>query len=137
VILAGANYDEAYGRACQIASERGLVFVHPFDDDRVVAGQGTLGLELLEQRPEVEAVVVPVGGGGLAGGVGLAIKASRPDVRVIGVQAEALAAMKQALAGLEHARPCLRPPRSPDGIAVRPGRRDHLGAGARAIWTRS
>ena len=118
VILAGANYDEAYGRACQIASERGLVFVHPFDDDRVVAGQGTLGLELLEQRPEVEAVVVPVGGGGLAGGVGLAIKASRPDVRVIGVQAEALAAMKQALAA--GARTTL-PPASTiaDGIAVR------------------
>jgi len=118
VILAGTNYDEAYGRACQIASERGLVFVHPFDDDRVVAGQGTLGLELLEQRPEVEAVVVPVGGGGLAGGVGLAIKASRPDVRVIGVQAEALAAMKQALAA--GARTTL-PPASTiaDGIAVR------------------
>jgi threonine dehydratase len=118
VILAGANYDEAYGLACQIAAERGLVFVHPFDDDRVVAGQGTLGLELLEQRPEVEAVVVPVGGGGLAGGVGLAIKASRPDVRVIGVQAEALAAMKQALAA--GARTTL-PPASTiaDGIAVR------------------
>ena len=118
VILAGANYDEAYARASQIAIERGLVFVHPFDDARVVAGQGTLGLEILEQCPEVEAVVVAVGGGGLAGGVGLAIKASRPDVRVIGVQAEALAAMKQALAA--GARTTL-PPASTiaDGIAVR------------------
>jgi threonine dehydratase len=118
VILAGANYDESYGRACQIAIERGLVFVHPFDDDRVIAGQGTLGLEILEQCPEVAAVVVPIGGGGLAGGVGLAIKESRPDVRVIGVQAEALAAMKQALAA--GARTAL-PPASTiaDGIAVR------------------
>lgn len=118
VILAGANYDESYGRACQIATERGLVFVHPFDDDRVIAGQGTLGLEILEQCPEVAAVVVPIGGGGLAGGVGLAIKESRPDVRVIGVQAEALAAMKQALAA--GARTAL-PPASTiaDGIAVR------------------
>jgi threonine dehydratase len=118
VILAGANYDEAYARASQIAIERRLVFVHPFDDDRVIAGQGTLGLEILEQCPEVEAVVVAVGGGGLAGGVGLAIKASRPDVRVIGVEAEALPAMKQALAAGERT---ILPPASTiaDGIAVR------------------
>ena len=98
VILSGANYDEAYGRARQVATERGLAFVHPFDDERVIAGQGTLGLELLEQCPDMDAVVVPIGGGGLVGGVGLAIKATRPEVRVIGVQAEALDAMKQALA---------------------------------------
>jgi threonine dehydratase len=98
VILSGANYDEAYGRARQVATERGLAFVHPFDDERVIAGQGTLGLELLEQCPDMDAVVVPIGGGGLVGGVGLAIKAARPEVRVIGVQAEALDAMKQALA---------------------------------------
>ena len=118
VILFGANYDEAYDRARRLATERGLVFVHPFDDERVIAGQGTLGLELLEQCPDVHAVVVAVGGGGLAGGVGLAIKAERPDVRVIGVQAEALAAMKQALA--TGSRTTL-PPASTiaDGIAVR------------------
>jgi threonine dehydratase len=118
VILSGANYDEAYGRARQIATERGLLFVHPFDDDRVVAGQGTLGLELLEQCPDMHAVVVAVGGGGLAGGVGLAIKTAHPGVRVIGVQAEALAAMKQALAS--GSRTTL-PPASTiaDGIAVR------------------
>jgi len=118
VILSGANYDEAYGCARQIANERGLTFVHPFDDERVVAGQGTLGLELLEQCPDIDAVIVPIGGGGLVGGVGLAIKAVRPDVRVIGVQAEALAAMKQALA--TGARTTL-PPASTiaDGIAVR------------------
>jgi threonine dehydratase len=118
VILSGANYDEAYGRARQIATERGLTFVHPFDDERVVAGQGTLGLELLEQCPDMDAVVVPVGGGGLVGGVGLAMKAARPEVRVIGVEAEALDAMKQALA--TGTRTTL-PPASTiaDGIAVR------------------
>ena len=118
VILSGTNYDEAYGCARHIANERGLTFVHPFDDERVVAGQGTLGLELLEQCPDIDAVIVPIGGGGLVGGVGLAIKAVRPEVRVIGVQAEALAAMKQALA--TGARTTL-PPASTiaDGIAVR------------------
>jgi len=118
VILFGANYDEAYGRARQVAIERGLVFVHPFDDERVIAGQGTLGLELLEQCPDMDAVIVPIGGGGLVGGVGLAIKAARPEVRVIGVQAEALDAMKQALAAGVRT---ILPPASTiaDGIAVR------------------
>ncbi|HYS17713.1 MAG TPA: threonine ammonia-lyase [Candidatus Binatia bacterium] len=118
VILAGANYDEAYGRAREIATERGLTFVHPFDDERVIAGQGTLGLELLEQRPDMDAVLVPVGGGGLIGGVALAIKAARPEVRVIGVQAETLPAMKQAL---ETRTRTTLPPASTiaDGIAVR------------------
>jgi threonine dehydratase len=118
VILAGANYDEAYARAREIATERGLYFVHPFDDPRIVAGQGTIGLELLEQRPDLDAVVVPVGGGGLVAGVGLAIKTARPDVRVIGVQAEALPAMRRALeAG---SRVTLPPaPTIADGIAVR------------------
>ena len=71
VILHGANYDEAYERAQAVAAERGAVFVHPFDDARVVAGQGTLGLELLEQLDELDAVLVPVGGGGLIAGVAL------------------------------------------------------------------
>ena len=97
VILHGDNYDEAYERAQAIAAERGAVFVHPFDDARVVAGQGTLGLELLEQVEPLDAVLVPVGGGGLIAGVALAIKARRPDVRVIGVQAAAVPAMQRAL----------------------------------------
>jgi threonine dehydratase len=97
IVLAGDNYDEAYGRARAIQAERGLTFVHPFDDPRVIAGQGTIGLELLEQVPGLEAVLVPVGGGGLIGGIALAIKSRRPDVRVIGVQAKAIAAMAHAL----------------------------------------
>ena len=118
VILHGANYDEAYGRAREVQAERGLAFVHPFDDERVIAGQGTLGLELLAQRPEMDAVLVPVGGGGLVAGVALAVKSHRPEVRVIGVQAAALPAMKSALAGRE---PVRLPPASTiaDGIAVR------------------
>src|SRR5881397_920028 len=118
VILWGANYDEAYGHARELANQRGLTFVHPFDDARVVAGQGTLGLELLEQRPDLDAVVVPVGGGGLAAGVALAIKSLRPAVRVIGVQADALPGMKRAL---ETGTRVTLPPASTiaDGIAVR------------------
>ena len=82
MILPASNYDEAYGRAREIAAERGLVFVHPFDDTRIIAGQGTLGLELLEQCPDVDAVVVPVGGGGLvarrrAGAQGRAARGAR------------------------------------------------------------
>jgi threonine dehydratase len=118
VILAGANYDEAYGRAREIATARGLTFVHPFDDARIVAGQGTLGLELLEQRPDADAVVVPVGGGGLISGVALAIKAVRPEVRVIGVQADALPSMQRALETRTRVR--LSPASTiADGIAVR------------------
>jgi threonine dehydratase len=97
VILDGANYDEAYERACAVAEAQGAVFVHPFDDLRVVAGQGTLGLELLEQLAGLDAVVVPVGGGGLIAGVAVAVKARRPSVRVIGVQAAAVPAMQRSL----------------------------------------
>src|SRR5205823_1060496 len=100
VILHGANYDEAYGRAREVQPERGLAFVHPFDDERVIAGQGTLGLELLAQRPEMDAVLVPVGGGGLIAGVALAVKSHRPEVQVIGVQAAALPALLNRALGL-------------------------------------
>ncbi len=88
VILHGASYDDAYHQALQIQSERGGVFVHAFDDDLVMAGQGTIGLEILKQLPDVSAVVCPVGGGGLIAGIATAVKAVRPEVRVIGVQAE-------------------------------------------------
>jgi threonine dehydratase len=99
VILHGENFEEAHARAREIEAERRLVFVHPFDDDRVIAGQGTIGLELLEQIPDLDAVLVPVGGGGLIGGIGTVIKAARPAVKVIGVQAREIAAMQAALAG--------------------------------------
>ncbi|HET7341124.1 MAG TPA: threonine ammonia-lyase [Methylomirabilota bacterium] len=118
VLLHGADYDESYERAQAIVRERGAVFVHAFDDARVVAGQGTLGLELLDQMSELDAVIVPVGGGGLIGGVALAIKAHRPEVRVVGVQAAAVPGMERALAA--HARVSVPAGATiADGIAVR------------------
>jgi threonine dehydratase len=118
VILAGANFDEACTEARRLESERRLIFVHPFDDARVIAGQGTIGLELLEQRPDLDAVMVAIGGGGLAAGVAAAIKSRKPHVRVIGVQAEAQPAMRRALdAGTPVTLPAA--PTIADGIAVR------------------
>jgi len=118
VVLAGQDFDEAYAEARRRETATGAVFVHPFDDPAVIAGQGTLGLELIEQVPDLDAVVVPVGGGGLAGGVGLAVKSRRPRIEVIGVQAAALPGMRAALeAGAPAA---VGPaPTIADGIAVR------------------
>jgi len=118
VILHGDNYDDAYARARAIEAERGLVFVHPFDDPRVIAGQGTIGLELVEQLPDLDVVLVPVGGGGLVGGLALAAKSLRPEVRVIGVQTEEMPSMRAALAEAERvAVPAATT--IADGIAVR------------------
>ncbi len=118
VVLAGQDYDEAYAEARRREAATGAVFVHPFDDPAVIAGQGTLGLELCEQVPDLDAVIVPVGGGGLIGGVALAVKARAPRVEVIGVQAAAFPAMRAALEAGRPAR--LGPaPTIADGIAVR------------------
>ncbi|HUZ94173.1 MAG TPA: threonine ammonia-lyase [Edaphobacter sp.] len=97
IVLHGANYDEAYEEATRICTAEGMTFIHPFDDPLVMAGQGTIGLELLEQVPELQAVVVPIGGGGLIGGIACAIKESRPDIRVIGVQTSRLPSMAEAV----------------------------------------
>lgn len=86
VILHGESYDEARRHALSLAQERGKTFVHGFDDPAIIAGQGTLGLEILEDVPDLDAVVVPVGGGGLIGGIATAIKSLKPSVRVIGVE---------------------------------------------------
>jgi len=88
VILQGDTFDDALQVAQSLACERGLTMIHPFDDPAVIAGQGTVGLELLTQLPELGAVVVPVGGGGLISGVAIALKALRPAIRVIGVQVD-------------------------------------------------
>jgi threonine dehydratase len=87
VVFTGAAFEDAVAAAAEYVEECGATFVHPFEDEVVIAGQGTLGLELAEQLPEVETVLVPVGGGGLCAGIGIALRAVRPDVRVIGVQA--------------------------------------------------
>jgi threonine dehydratase len=98
VILGGANYDEAFEQALVRAHDQGLAFVHAFDDDAIIAGQGTLGLELLQQQPDMEAVVVPIGGGGLIGGVACAIRETNPRIRIFGVQPARLPSMKVAVA---------------------------------------
>jgi threonine dehydratase len=118
VVLHGENFDEAYVRAREIESSRGLVFVHPFDDPRVIAGQGTIGLELAAQVPGLDAVLVPVGGGGLIGGVAAALKAERHPVAVIGVQAQEVAAMTAALSAGERVTVPAATTIA-DGIAVR------------------
>lgn len=97
VHVVGDSQDEAAVRAEALSSEEGLTMVHPFDDPRVIEGQGTIGAEILEALPEVDAVVVPLSGGGLLSGVALAVKASRPDVRVIGVSAERAPVMLKSL----------------------------------------
>jgi len=118
VILHGANYDDACEEAVRLGQQQNLTFVHPFDDDAVIAGQGTMGLELLQQYPQMEVVIVPVGGGGLIGGVGCAIKESNSKVRVIGVLTARLPSMKVAMS---EGKPVTLAPAATiaDGIAVR------------------
>jgi threonine dehydratase len=118
VILVGANYDEAYEEAVNRSQQEKLTFVHAFDDDAIIAGQGTLGLELLQQHPDIEAIVVPIGGGGLIGGVACAVKETAPKIRVFGVQPARLPSMKVAVA---EGKPVTLNPAATiaDGIAVR------------------
>jgi threonine dehydratase len=97
VVLAGEYYEAAYERAREIQAERGLTFVHPFDDPHVIAGQGTIGLEIFEDLPDVDTVLVPIGGGGLISGIAIALKALKPDVRVVGVQAAGAPSALKAL----------------------------------------
>jgi threonine dehydratase len=123
VILHGTNYDEAHEEAQRRCAAGGLTFIHPFDDDEVIAGQGTIGLELFEQNPSLEAVVVPVGGGGLIAGIACALKESNPRIRVIGVQTARVPSMQASVA----ARKAVLVPAATtiaEGIAVRrPGER--------------
>jgi threonine dehydratase len=121
VVFGGPGVDACLAAAKAYARDNGAVFIHPFDHPDVVAGQGTVGLEILEQYPDVRTIVVPVGGGGLIAGIAAAVKELRPDVRVIGVQAERAAAFPPSLAA---GRPVAVEPAGTmaDGIAVgRPG----------------
>ena len=97
VVMVPGVYDDAYERALRLRDEEGYTFVHPFDDPKVIAGQGTIGLEILEEMPDVEAVIVSIGGGGLIAGVAFALKMLRPDVKVYGVQAEGAPSMERSL----------------------------------------
>src|SRR6202034_1849639 len=97
VVLHGANYDEAYEESVRRSQAEHLTLVHAFDDDAVIAGQGTIGLELIEQHPDLEAVVVPIGGGGLIGGIACALKETNRKIQVFGVQPSRLPSMKVAV----------------------------------------
>ena len=99
VCLVEGVYDDAYQKALKLRDEKGYTFVHPFDDEDVIAGQGTIGLELLEQLPDLDAVIVPIGGGGLISGVAFAIKHLNPNVKIYGVQASGAPSM---LNSIEH-----------------------------------
>ena len=96
VVLVPGVYDDAANRAVELMEEKGYTFVHPFNDERVIAGQGTIGLEIINQLPDVEVVYVPIGGGGLISGVSYAIKALKPDCKVIGVQAAGAPSMYES-----------------------------------------
>ncbi len=118
VELVKGVYDDAYARALQLKEEKGYAFIHPFDDEDVIAGQGTIGLEVLEQLDDVDVVIVPVGGGGLVSGVAYAIKSLRPECKVYGVQAAGAASMVHALQeGAPDALPTAKT--IADGIAVK------------------
>lgn len=123
VLLRGSSYDEAAEHAAKVAERTGAIYVHPFDDLEVIAGQGTIGLELLDQLPELDAVIVPVGGGGLIAGIATVLRARKPDVRIIGVESRTFPGMRRAL---ESELPNSLPPTAlpggktiADGIAVR------------------
>lgn len=118
VLQYGANFDEALAEAWRIREVENLVFVHPFDDEAIIAGQGTIGLELLEQNPFLEVVIVPIGGGGLISGVACALKEVNPRVRVVGVESVAVPKMQAAIAAGHPVT--VEPGRTiADGIAVR------------------
>jgi len=125
VIRRGTNYDDAWDATQQIAKSEGSTIVHAFDDPDVIAGQGTIGLELLEDLPDVDRIYVPIGGGGLAAGVAIAVKSRKPNVKIIGVESTAFPAMKESLA--RGSLQCTKHGYSiADGIAVKqPGELTH------------
>lgn len=118
VCLVGYSYDDTYGAAKERQEKDGSIFIHPFEDEQIMSGQGTIGLEILEQLKDVDAVLVPIGGGGLISGIAFAIKSLKPDCRIIGVQAEKAACMLEAVRRGE--RNCLSMVDTfADGIAIK------------------
>lgn len=118
VVLHGEIYDEAFDKAKEIEREQGSIFVHPYQDPLIIAGQGTLGLELFEDVPGLESVIVPIGGGGLISGVAIALKALNPQIRVVGVQSEQVDTMYRMFRG-EQVQSAARVSTIADGIAVK------------------
>lgn len=119
VIMHGSMFDEAKEHAFKLAKEHGYVFVHPYEDEKVIAGQGTIGLEILEEIPELDTVVIPIGGGGLISGISLAIKSLNPKIKIIGVQTELVDTMAQMFHTKKYV-PLSKPVATlADGIAVK------------------
>ena len=116
VVLHGETFEAAYAHARALEGERSLTFVHPFDEPDIIAGQGTVALEMLEDAPEIDTLVVPIGGGGLISGMATAAKALRPDLKLIGVQAELFPSMRNVIDG--HSSPCAGDTLA-EGIAVK------------------
>ncbi|WP_417335697.1 threonine ammonia-lyase [Halobacteriovorax marinus] len=117
VILHGNFYDDAYQKAQEIQKENGYTFIHPFNDNDIIAGQGTIGLEIHESLPDLDIVIVPIGGGGLISGISVALKTLNPNIKIIGVEAQQMAAMKSSL----EAKKIVEVPKAKtiaDGIAV-------------------
>ncbi len=102
VVLHGDTFDQARDRAMQMAAEQGLTFVHPFDDEAVIAGQGTIGIEMLRAQPELDTLVIAVGGGGLISGIATAVRAIKPSVQIVGVQTSRFPAMVNLVKGTQH-----------------------------------
>jgi threonine dehydratase len=120
VVLEGALFDDAKTHAVELARRRGLTMVHPYDDEKVIAGQGTIALEMLAAHPELELLIVPIGGGGLISGIAIAAKTIKPDIEIVGVETERFPSMYCALRGIE---PQFGSTTIADGIAVKePGR---------------
>ncbi|MDO4280698.1 MAG: threonine ammonia-lyase [Peptococcaceae bacterium] len=117
VVIHGENYDQAYRRALEVAMETGGLFIHAYDDYGVICGQGTIALEMLHENPDLDEIIVPIGGGGLISGVAMAAKALKPDIRIIGVEPEGAASMKLSqergkVTPLDHISTCA------EGVAV-------------------
>jgi threonine dehydratase len=118
VILSGSIYDDAYQKAMELQSETGATFIHAFNDLSIMAGQGTIGLEIIKDLPEVDTVLVPIGGGGLIAGIAVALKALKPDVRIVGVEAAGASCMLHALQ-VGKPEPLKQASTLADGIAVK------------------
>ena len=118
VVLCGQVYDDAYAKAREIEKETGAIFLHPFDDEYVIAGQGTIGLEILEDMSDIDVVLVPVGGGGILAGIATAVKSINPNIKVIGVESQNAASMTEAMKRGECCEVAACPTIA-DGIAVK------------------
>jgi threonine dehydratase len=122
VILHGNMFDESLEYAWKLQQQAGYIFIHPFDDERIIEGQGTIGLEIMKQLPDADAIICPIGGGGLISGIALAAKAINPNLKIIGVESSACASMKASLQN-QSIKKIISPGTIADGIAVKmPGK---------------